>query len=53
MAERQSDLSRKKLSLVVLEALNRNQVPKEFPSLHKVHEEVDAEVVLKHILHVD
>ena len=53
MSKRQSDLSRKKLSLLFLESLNRDQVSKELATLDENHQEIDSKIVLEHILHID
>ena len=53
MSQSQSNLSSKKLSLRLSKPLYLHQVSKELTPLDKLHQEVNAELILKHELHID
>jgi hypothetical protein len=53
MAESHRDLCSEELSLVFRESLDRDQVAEQFTTFDEFHKEVDAELILKHIFHVD
>jgi hypothetical protein len=47
------DLGSEELGLFFLEALDLNKMAEEFSSLNKVHEEIDTDIVLEDIFHVN
>ena len=51
LGESKCNLRCEELRLLFCEALNLNQVLKEFTALDKLHDEVNAEVVLEYVLH--
>ena len=52
MGECERDLRGEELGLVLGEHTHLDQVAEELAALDELHEEVDAELVLEHILHV-
>ena len=52
MGECERDLRCEKLGLVLGEHAHLDQVAEELAALDELHEEVDAELVLEHVLHV-
>lgn len=52
MAEGKRDLCRKEASLGFLEPLNLHQVSVELTPVDELHDEVDAELILEHVLHI-
>jgi hypothetical protein len=53
MTECEGYLGREELCLILLEALNLDEVAEKFASLDKVHEEIDTHIVLEDVLHID
>ncbi len=53
MCQCKRNLRREELRLFFLKALNSHQVSKKFTTLHEVHEEVNPELVLEDILHIN
>jgi hypothetical protein len=51
LGKRKRNLGAEELSLFFRESLNLHEVLKELAALHKLHDEVDSEIVLEHILH--
>ena len=52
MGECERDLRGEELGLVLGEHAHLDQVAEELAALDELHEEVDAELVLEHVLHV-
>lgn len=53
MGEGKGDLGREELGLVLREHADFDQVTEQLASLDKLHEEIDSELILEDILHVD
>ena len=53
MTESEADLHSEELSLVLWELSDLNQMAEELSSLDKWHEEIDTELVLEHIFHIN
>ena len=53
VTEREGYLGREELCLILLEALNLDEVAEKFASLDEVHKEIDSHIVLEHVLHIN
>jgi len=53
MAKCEADLHSKELGLVLWELSHLNQVTEELSTLDKGHEEIDTELVLENICHIN
>lgn len=52
MSKGNCDLGNKESCLIFPESLDFNKMPEQLPSLDELHNEVYAEIILEHILHV-
>ena len=53
MSQSKGDLCSKELGLVLGEHAHFDQVAEKFAALDKLHQEVDTELILEDILHID
>lgn len=51
MAECDGHLSNHKLSLVVAEASDFDEMPEQLSALHKVHQEINSHLITEHVVH--